>query len=344
MCLKTWCGAVFIPKDLSWVQKAQKDYILENQRYEKLEDELWISRKTIQKYITHTSLVTWELPVFLAEAQFNIVLDLREPSSTQEDEWLAGAFRMQTSISRGDALYEEFHTDVYEAVLDAMRWYGIDDEYVEFARESFSYVDYQSTYTEENPELWMEPGNMWDVTTYTDNILKIPLRISMRHVQDMMGWEMGIAISDGILSVGEAIQIKYLTVLLHEALHVASAKIHNLLWGSSLTRSGLEVFTSGGDALWDMRYPNEVITETIASHIFLSDAFRERIPVAKKWTYNLAYQKHFRPVYASIESFVQNTEYNYADTMTLIYKWYFWGLSDAQFARVHIFWQESILI
>jgi len=60
---------------------------------------------------------------------------------------------MQTSISRGDALYEEFHTDVYEAVLDAMRSYGIADHYVDFARESFSYVDYQSTYTEENPEL-----------------------------------------------------------------------------------------------------------------------------------------------------------------------------------------------
>jgi hypothetical protein len=57
------------------VQKAQKDYILENQRYEKLEDELWISRKTIQKYVTHIPLVTGELPIFLAEAQFNIVID-----------------------------------------------------------------------------------------------------------------------------------------------------------------------------------------------------------------------------------------------------------------------------
>jgi hypothetical protein len=75
-CLIESCNAVFIPKNLSWIAQAQKDYIIHKQNYSELAGSIWKDRNTLQKYITRFPLVTGEIPVFAPDIRFGVIIDV----------------------------------------------------------------------------------------------------------------------------------------------------------------------------------------------------------------------------------------------------------------------------
>lgn len=60
---------------MSWIESAQRKYILGRTSYESLSTDYNLASKTLQKYITKTPLITGELPQFAPGTHFACVID-----------------------------------------------------------------------------------------------------------------------------------------------------------------------------------------------------------------------------------------------------------------------------
>ena len=265
-----------------------------------------------------------------------LITDTLSPEITDVEREMAKAWRIENSIARGDALYLKYHQHLHDTILQYLQNLWIEADIMRFVTNIFQGIKYISTYTEENPDFLEEPGSMGEVPICFGDISHLPVVVSMRHVQDMAGWNMGEDIASGKLTIQEAIEIQYITVLLHELLHVASARIYKLDSGY-IWRVGIHFVDEAAESIWDMNMSNEWLTDIIATRIFHSDSFSERFQVTKKGGYHPGYAKQYLEIYQKITHAAIREGLSFEETMHHVERWYFGSLEYADMVRVNIF-------
>lgn len=100
----------------------------------------------------------------------------------------------------------------------------------------------------------------------------------MRHVQDRAAWMM----TETDLTIEEALDIQYLSVLLHESCHVATTRLYELDGIGPIARSGIRLYRTDGSEIGNLHDPNEALTDMLADAVYQSASFRSRFPNAEK--------------------------------------------------------------
>lgn len=269
-----------------------------------------------------------------------VVADIVTPAVTPHDISLARQWREQNSITLGDKLYLLYIDTASQAILSYMKRLWIDTEIIEFARTNLENIEYKSTYTEQNPEFWMEPGPMWNVRVDLGSIRTIPLTISMRHVieEAVAYWAIE---PDSINTTFTAIELQYIIALLHELVHVVSTSLH-LIDATPIWRSGLRLFYSDGTEIGDMKYMNEVLTDIIAGEVFWSDEFTDAVPLVRSKKYRAGYRPYYAEFYDHVIALMHREKVNLDTAMTYVRRWYLWDITLVEWVRMSVFDQEEL--